>query len=410
MANVNDERCPYCFSKFEDHAFTDDPILLPNGSKFVYNEETKLLVPENDISKRRYKGCTIIKNKHIKELQNTYNENKPDTGWTPVQGDLEGYWIPNKQHIKELRDAIEEKLGITESTTPYQRQTYLEQYFNYDDEGIERQSPHQLEWNDVTLIDEIWKGQISHLHLEDLRHFLIYQTNMLGYGNAMGQWYNYCPPHCPYDYQNFYGTVTATIINNGLPLDYLTGMPAPGQNGKGGVSLINNFTGSVYSTVTHGEEPSWAQYGNIGTIAECQLTYPFIGTSAKFVPVQNQSIIIEGLSYTLARNPEYGHQYSTNPRQATMSFYFISYDNIYKTKSWNVYDSNGNPTGVSLPSIINLPNTFASLYGRPYQEGDRWYFFQIFVSANNGGFPAVSQPTWWSRATLNCASIRLVSN
>ena len=123
--NPNDTRCPYCFSKFADHAYTDDPFLLPNGAKFVYDEDTKLLVPENTVSKRLYKGCTIIKNKHIKELQDIYDNNKPIAGWTPITGDGESYWIPNKVHIKEIRDAIEKSLGIINLILPSERTNIL---------------------------------------------------------------------------------------------------------------------------------------------------------------------------------------------------------------------------------------------------------------------------------------------
>ena len=130
---------------------------------------------------RLYKGCTIIKNKHIKELQEANDDNKPSGGWTPVEGEAGSFWIPNKTHIKELRDAIEKGLGITESTTPTERTAIMEQYLNYDEEGTERQSPHQLDWNDPTLINEIWMGNISHMHIEDLRKELILNRIIFNY-------------------------------------------------------------------------------------------------------------------------------------------------------------------------------------------------------------------------------------
>jgi hypothetical protein len=183
MANLNDERCPYCFSKFSENKWIDDPLLVKNGSKLVYDEETKLLVPENDISKRRHKGCTIIKNQHIKELQEANDDNKPTNGWTIVQGDVEGYWIPNKIHIKEIRDAIEKGLGIKDSTTSVERTEIMELYLNYDEDGNERQLPHQLDWNDSTLTDAIWRGNISHMHIEDLRKQLVGDEVITGYGS-----------------------------------------------------------------------------------------------------------------------------------------------------------------------------------------------------------------------------------
>ena len=263
-----------------------------------------------------------------------------------------------------------------------------------------------MDWTDPNIDSPTWQGNISHMHIEDLRHFLSYQTNMLAYGSAMGQWYQYCPTHCPPQTVNFYGTATASASNNGIALDYSEGMPAPGQDGKHGVPILKNFIASAYGTVTHGEEPSWAQYGNIASYATCRLIYPCIAENAVFIPVQNQSIIIEGLSYTVSRYPEYR---GYHPKQATLSFMFISYNNVYKTASWAEFNSLGNPTGITMPSSINIPNTFASLYGRPYQEGDRWYYLVIQVGASNSGFPG-GYDTWWSRCTLNCTSIKLVSN
>ena len=167
--SLNSEKCPYCFNKFADLKYTDDPILTKNGSSFVFDESSGLLIPQTDPTKNLYKGSTIIKNKHITELQDIHDDNKPSGGWTPVEGEAGSFWIPNKIHIKEIRDAIEKGLGITESTTPAERTTIMEQYLNYDEDGIERQNPHQLDWNDPTLTDEIWMGNISHMHIEDLR-------------------------------------------------------------------------------------------------------------------------------------------------------------------------------------------------------------------------------------------------
>ena len=170
--SLNSERCPYCFNKFTDLNYTDDPILTKDGSKFVYNESTGLLVPQPDPTQRLYKGFTIVKNQHIIELQEANDDNKPSPDWTPVEGAPGSFWIPNKIHIKELRDAIEKGLGITVSTTPTERTTIMEQYLNYDEDGTERQNPHQLDWNDPTLTGTIWMGNISHMHIEDLRKAL----------------------------------------------------------------------------------------------------------------------------------------------------------------------------------------------------------------------------------------------
>lgn len=167
--SLNSERCPYCFSKFVDLKYTDDPILTKDGSSFVYDENTGLLIPRPSATQATYKGCTIVKNQHIIELQEANDDNKPTGGWTPVEGEVGSFWIPNKIHIKELRDAIEKGLGITGSTTPAERTAIMEQYLNYDEDGVERQSPHQLDWNDPTLTGTVWMGNISHMHIEDLR-------------------------------------------------------------------------------------------------------------------------------------------------------------------------------------------------------------------------------------------------
>ena len=172
MPNENSERCPYCFNKFSDLKYTEDPILTKNGSSFIYDEDTGLLIPRPSATPAFYEGSTIVKNQHIIELQELNDDNKPTGGWTPVEGEAGSFWIPNKIHIKELRDAIEKGLGITGSTTPAERTEIMEQYLNYDEDGIERQNPHQLDWNDPTLTGTVWMGNISHMHIEDLRKAL----------------------------------------------------------------------------------------------------------------------------------------------------------------------------------------------------------------------------------------------
>jgi len=205
--SLNDSRCPYCFNKFADKKYTDDPILTKNGSSFVFDESSGLLIPQTDPTKNLYKGSTIVKNKHITELQDIYDDNKPEAGWTPVEGEAGSFWIPNKIHIAELRDTIEKGLGITGSTTPAERTTILEQYFNYDEEGTERQSPHQLDWNDPTLTGTIWMGNISHMHIEDLRKTLLGNEVILGYGSIS------VPYVYPNTYINFWKLKEPTLIS-----------------------------------------------------------------------------------------------------------------------------------------------------------------------------------------------------
>lgn len=169
MSDLNEKLCPYCFSKFSEVKWTDDPLLVKNGSQFFYHNPSGLLIPYEKIEDRLYKGFTVIKNKHITELQDANYDNRPEAGWTPVEGEPDSIWIPNKTHIKELRDAVERGLGITEETSIEDRTTVLEQYFNYDEDGIERQNPHQLDWTDPNFISSTWKNNIPHMHIEDLR-------------------------------------------------------------------------------------------------------------------------------------------------------------------------------------------------------------------------------------------------
>jgi hypothetical protein len=193
-------------------------------------------------------------------------------------------------------------------------------------------------------------------------------------------------------------------------LDSSPGYPEPGVDAKSVLSFIKNFSSSVLSTINRTSPPPGTEYGNIGTVANSRISYPIVGTTYKQIQVQNQSIIIEGLSYTIARFPEYGSVLGI-PKIARISLsFYSSYDSVHKSKSWNAYDQYGNPTGTVLPSIINIPNIFAELYGRPYQEHDIWYGLEIYIDIENGGYPSESIPTWWTSCTLNCASIRLISN
>jgi hypothetical protein len=179
-----DERCPYCFSKIIDPItslpiWTNDPILQANGVLKKFNPDTNEF---DTVTTPFHQGFTVVCNKHIKELQEEYDNYKPVAGWTTVEDVADGVWQPNKQHIKELRDAIEHSLGIvnatsipttppTTLTTATDRLVLLDQYFNYDDDGTERNvGNHQTDWTDVNLTDEVWQGQITHMHLEDLRH------------------------------------------------------------------------------------------------------------------------------------------------------------------------------------------------------------------------------------------------
>ena len=165
--NLNKTRCPKCFSILG--TWINDPILTRTGSKFVYDENSGLLVPETNIQKRKYKGFIRIKAEIIIEIQDIRKQQEIDVGITEenrtkfskVQSDSKGYWVVNKKHIKELRDSIEKILAISAQTK--------EEYFNYDEEGTERQSSHQLDWIDLNLTKTNFRGTIKDSHIEDLR-------------------------------------------------------------------------------------------------------------------------------------------------------------------------------------------------------------------------------------------------
>lgn len=215
MANLNDNKCPKCFSSLGQ--WRDDPILTQNGSKFVYDEESGLLIPEIDILKRKYKGFYQIKAEVIEELQEIRKQQEIDTGiseenrteFSKVKSDPKGYWIINKKHIKQLRESTEKILEITGQTK--------EQYFNYDEEGIERQNPHQLDWIDLGLTNRNWKGYLKDQHIEDLRKFLIsYEKIWCNYLSDYWQPYNY---NNIYELKEFEETLIKTNIETPHPLD-----------------------------------------------------------------------------------------------------------------------------------------------------------------------------------------------
>lgn len=164
---LNEERCPKCFSKFG--TWQDDPTLTHNGAKFIYDESSGLLIPQS-IENRKYKGFYQIKSAVIVELQQNRIQAEEDAGigdaektqFSTVESDENGFWIVNIDIIKELRESTEkiiEAIGTDKET-----------YFNYDEDGNERQSPHQLDWIDPVL--DNWKGQIKDQHIEDLRKYL----------------------------------------------------------------------------------------------------------------------------------------------------------------------------------------------------------------------------------------------
>ena len=166
------DRCPKCFSKLG--TWQDDSILTKSGINKKLNIYTNQF--ENTLQ-TYYKGFLRIKAIHIKELQDIRIQQEIDSGiievdrteFSKVQSDEYGYWIINKKHIAELRESTEKILEITGQTK--------EDYFNYDEEGIERKILHQMDWIDLGLTAENGKYQIKDMHIEDLRKFLMMITS-----------------------------------------------------------------------------------------------------------------------------------------------------------------------------------------------------------------------------------------
>jgi hypothetical protein len=143
------ERCPICFSEIGE--WTDDPIKTVNG-----------------VAGATHKGFTYHKYQHIKELQDYYQaleiEHLPEnqrTSFSPINNS--GKFISDVDYIKELRQSVE-KILIANGLTK-------DEYFNYDSEG-NFMGTSQVEWNDVNI--EGKKFQIRSIHIEDLRHIILY--------------------------------------------------------------------------------------------------------------------------------------------------------------------------------------------------------------------------------------------
>lgn len=171
MASLNNSRCPKCFRKLLTN-WSTDPILTKNGAKFVYDENSGLLIPEKDLDKRRYKGFYQVNAFTIKQLQSVRERQEEDVGiskakrtkFSEIKSDGHGHWIITKQHIKELRESTEKILSAVGQTK--------EEYFNCDEDGTQRQFPPQLDWVDPELTKKNWMGTIKDQHIEDLRKFI----------------------------------------------------------------------------------------------------------------------------------------------------------------------------------------------------------------------------------------------
>jgi len=161
--------CPYCYRS--ENTWKKDPILIPNGSKFKWQNETTL-VEESDIEKRDYKGIYQISYEEIKELQDYLKdleeENLAEEERTEFSSINDGgiFQFTGK-HLKEMRDSVEkllESLGLEKTD-----------YFNYDEEGNHITHPNgdKTEWVDpITSATDLKNFQIKAIHIEDLRHFI----------------------------------------------------------------------------------------------------------------------------------------------------------------------------------------------------------------------------------------------
>jgi hypothetical protein len=162
MATVN--KCPYCYRPLG--TWHKDPILLPDGSKYNWSDETHLvLVP--DVEDRFYKGTYQITEDELIELQDHRKALEIEllpvaerTEFSPIN--TTGKFQITVKHIEELRESTEKLLtamGFTKSD-----------YFNYDEDmnHIINPAGDKVEWYEPTL--EADKFQCKNLHIEDLRH------------------------------------------------------------------------------------------------------------------------------------------------------------------------------------------------------------------------------------------------
>ena len=166
-SNYNSTRCPKCFQKLTQWLH-HDPIPTPNGCQYQFNASGMLISISNPIN-YTYKGFLQVNADVIKELQVNRHQAEinlditPLTTFTTVESTPAGIYIPNVKHIKELRDSTEKILNATGVSK--------ETYFNYNDDNVECQSPHQLDWIDPILSDKPYL--MKDRHIEDLRKYLM---------------------------------------------------------------------------------------------------------------------------------------------------------------------------------------------------------------------------------------------
>jgi hypothetical protein len=160
-------KCPTCGS--ETGTWTDDPILTYDG-----------------LNGKEYRGFLQIQPKHIKELQDRNKQSEIDVGIPEADRtefsslypdeDIESSYKPficHKRFIKELRDSTEKILNATNQT--------LEDFLNYDDEGIEiifyewhngihQKMSSKTHWTDPDI--DSGDFQVKAIHIEELRCYI----------------------------------------------------------------------------------------------------------------------------------------------------------------------------------------------------------------------------------------------
>ncbi len=183
-------KCPYCFRTINPNTWLKDPIFLPNGAKYQWQDDTTLIeIP--DIEDRIFKGFCQICEPEMQEIQDFLKQFEIDniiiplTTWSPLS--LDGKFQITGKHIKEMRDSVEKILtnaGLTKTD-----------YFNYDEEGNHIIHPlgDKIEWTDpITEVVDLKKFQVKAIHIEDLRHYIevIYRLSY-SFSASTPEWCNF---------------------------------------------------------------------------------------------------------------------------------------------------------------------------------------------------------------------------
>lgn len=167
MADV--KKCPYCYSLIG--TWLNDPVLLFNGSKYDWIDETELDAII-DVTQRKYKGCYQILLAALKEIQDNRKqlelENLPEVQRTTFSSiNATGNFQITGQHIKELRDSTEKLLTSAGLT--------LTDFLNYDMQGNHILHPkgNFHDWTDpIETAKDLSNFQLKAIHIEELRHYL----------------------------------------------------------------------------------------------------------------------------------------------------------------------------------------------------------------------------------------------